>query len=78
MAIKYSTKLPIDVIHDPNIILKVVYWCHEQFGAGNFGKTIFKTNLCYWSFYYEHVHTNYVLFNFSTQQQLDWFTLKWL
>lgn len=79
MAIsKFSAQLPIDAVKNSTTILNVVFWCRENFGAGNFGKKILKRDLCYWSFYYGSEYHECVLFNFSTQQQLNWFTLKWL
>ena len=75
---EYAIQLPFTVTKDSLLLFSIVVWCREQFGLGNFGKTVRKDDSCYWSFCYGSEYPECVLFNFLTQQQLNWFMLKWM
>lgn len=68
----YSVTFPYK--HPLLNIKKVCDWCEKIFGSGGYNRVISEYNQCQWELTFDNGAT----FTFRTQQQLSWFTLKWL
>lgn len=68
----YSVTFPFRQFNDT---IAACNWCEKIFGSGGYNRVISEYNQCQWALL---TFDNGILFKFRTQQQLDWFTLKWL
>lgn len=77
----YTTVTPHPRIHlspqlpnDKELIQAMMEWCNQQFGSGLTG--YIGHSQCQWAVNRSLLDT--IFFQFRTQQQLDWFMLKWM
>lgn len=69
--------LSFEMAKDANLIEEMMHWCEQNFGLGCKNiLNIIGSSEYQWSVNKTIFHN--VFFEFRTQQQLDWFTLKWL
>ena len=69
--------LPPEIAYNINLVQEIIYWCEQNFGQGcKHTLNILGPVEHQWSVNKTIFHN--VFFEFRTQQQLDWFTLKWL
>lgn len=70
--------IPYAIANDADSVQKIVNWCEQQFGIGSKNTLggFFCSAESQWSINITIFDT--VFFEFRTQQQLDWFTIRWM
>ena len=69
--------LPFELANDASLVQEMINWCEQNFGLGSkHPLNILSASEYQWSVNKTIFHN--IFFEFRNQQQLDWFTLKWL
>ena len=70
--------LPIEISNDTNLVQEIINWCEQNFGLGCKHTTLNIVDSANYQWSVNRTIFHNVFFEFRTQQQFDWFTLKWL